>query len=261
MKKTFRLLVTLLALFCVTPSFANNEYGSPEAQRIREAVSRFRQLPVDRDHARHGRRAFEAGLRFAKKHDIPYFVEKMPSGQKRIVMNVAGEDKIKAYMNIFSPRGRVNYMENFFSATSTSEPTWSQLRIGDQFWKKYTDPNLPSPRTYDPNLRAYDTRTAFPYSVTKEEFATRMNAIDTTPNAPFDYYGGITSGTAQNCTDWLTNVVGGLTGIVTGAVKHHGSALMDGKWISPRMTVKAVISSRPIPDFKNSPEVGPRTWQ
>lgn len=257
MKKNLRFIIALLALLCATPSFANNEYGSPAAQRIREATSQFRQLPIDRDHARHGRRVFEAGLRFAKKHNVPYFVETMRNGQKRLVMNVAGPEQIKAYADFFAPRQRngVYYMENFFSASATSEPSWSYLRVGGKTWNEYGQ----NPFNYSVNTGG--VRTAFPYSVTKDELDTRMNAIKTTPNAPFSYGGGIMSGTAQNCTDWLTNVVGGVTGITTNSVKHHASSLMDASsWLSPRMTVKTVISATPIADFKNSTLAGPRTW-
>jgi hypothetical protein len=246
----FRYAAGLGVLLAVTGARAD---AGSEA-KFHQAVAGFQNLPTEADHARFGQKAYADAIAFATTNNVPYFETTTSNGQRRVVMNVAGEDKVKAYMKAFSPAK--GYMENFFSASTHDEPHWSYCRIGPRLHKQYGAGDA-----YKANLDYDSVRTAFPYAGSKIEIAMRVKAIRKTPNPPFDttppHVGGIYQGRFQrNCTDWITSVAGSLTGVKTNAVLSHAGSLWNGG--SARMTVQAFLTKMPIRDF--GPSVLHKTW-
>jgi hypothetical protein len=178
-----------------------------------------------------GQIAFLTALGFARKHRLPRVIVARGDG-KRIVVNVPNQ-QLEAWTETFSSdRG---FMEIFFSATLHREPEWSRLRIDDRAWESYGEGE---PYTHHTRTG----RLAFPVLMTPSELAERQLDIQTTPNQPFKFVGGLLHGEcAQNCTDWLTAKLGDLTGVRTGSVLRHARSLTNGPH-SERMSVMAVMS-------------------
>lgn len=247
-KSWIAVFATLLTAFTANITFAETP-RSNIVQRFQQAIRNFRNLPVDRNHRAHGDRAFLQAQQFARTHNIPHFVKTMRNGQQRLVMNVHGQQNITAYCQAFSDTNC--FMENFFTASATSDPSWSYCRIGMKSYRAFGTGS-------EYRTDAFSTRTAFPYSVTQEELSSSKQAIETTPNPGFEYNGGVLSGRfASNCTDWLTSIVGKLTGTTTASVHHHGGSLFDSTG-SGRLTVQTIITDTPITNF--GPQHAERQW-
>jgi hypothetical protein len=188
--------------------------------------------------ASHGDRAYNDALRFAQQHNLGHFTVNK-NGTRRIVVNVPSS-KISDWCNTFS-KGNC-YIEPFFNTTPNRyAPGWSMLRVGDKTYKQYGQGS-----TY--RSSTYGGRTAFPVSLTQQELSSTMTKIHDSPNGRWRYNGGDPETTGRNCTNWLTYKIGQFTGVRTGSVKHHMSALTRG-YHSPRMSVMAVMSSEPIQNF------------
>ena len=71
--------------------------------KFHQAVAGFQNLPTEADHARFGQKAYADAIAFATANNVPYFETTLANGQRRVVMNVAGEAQVKAYMKAFSP--------------------------------------------------------------------------------------------------------------------------------------------------------------
>lgn len=187
--------------------------------------------------AAHGDRAYNDALRFAQQNNLPHFTTQS-RGIRRIVVNVTN-DKLPGWCQTFS-KGNC-YIEPFFNVTPRSTPGWSMLRIGDQSYQQYGRGS-----TY--RTQTYGGRTAFPVSLTQQELQSCEQAILNSPNGPWNYNGGDPERSGRNCTNWVTYKIGRYTGVTTASVKHHMSSLVGG-WHSPRMSVVAIMSDRPIQQF------------
>ena len=189
----------------------------------------------------HGDRAYNDALSFARQNNLPHFTVRS-GGAQRIVVNVPSE-KIAAWCSTFS-KGNC-YIEPFFNTTPRAyAPGWSMLRVGDKCYQQYGQGS---------NYRAqtYGGRTAFPVSLSQQELDTAMTQIHSGYNSGFNYNGGNPEDrtrAGRNCTNWLTYKVGRYTGVTTASVKHHMSSLVGG-YHSPRMTVMAIMTDRPVPNF------------
>lgn len=234
----------ILFIICLISSAA-------QAQNHRDffnKVSSVRNAPVKSDARVMGKVLFRRAKRFAEANSIPYYTETMRNGQKRIVMNVHGSENLQKYVNAFSEKKGI--LENFFNASNSSKPNWSYHRIGSKLWREYG-----SGETYRTGIYSSSKRLAFPYLVKHHELKAHKKALQETANPPFDHnpphMGGILSGTyKRNCTDWITAYTGKFMGMrPTNAVVSHAGQLYDGS-VGQRMTVKTVITSEKITDFK-----------
>ena len=185
----------------------------------------------------HGDRAYNDALSFARTNNLPHFTVRN-AGVKRVVVNVTSA-KMQAWCNTFS-KGKC-YIEPHFNASKTSAPGWSMLRVGEKNWRQYG-----TGETYRANT--YGGRVAFPISLSQQELDSTMHKIKTSNNAPFVYNGGNPETTGRNCTNWVTYKIGQFTGVTTGSVKHHMSALVNGRH-SNRSTVMAVMTNEKVQNF------------
>jgi hypothetical protein len=190
-----------------------------------------------------GQRAYHTALRFARNRNLPHFSQPTRAGL-RLVVNVTNEHAA-AWAETFAPAAEADggYVEPFFTASPTSAPGWSRLRIGGRAFMKYGDG---AAEDFDPQTGG--SRFNFPVWLSAAEHAEFVGHILHTPNLPFNYNGGIESGTGQNCTDWLTSKIGQYTGVRTSSVKHHLQRMVEGPF-SERMTVLAISSPDPIESF------------
>lgn len=192
-------------------------------------------------HSNHGDRAYNDALNFARQNNLPHFTTRS-NGVQRVVVNVPN-DKMQAWCSTFSKENC--YIEPFFNVTPKGyAPNWSMLRVGDKYHRQYGQGS-----TY--RTSTYGGRTAFPVSLTQQELNTCMTQIHNGHNSGFNYNGGNPEDrtrAGRNCTNWLTYKVGQFTGVRTASVKHHMSALVGG-YHSPRMSVMAVMTDRPIQNF------------
>jgi hypothetical protein len=184
---------------------------------------------------RHGDRAYRDALRFAQSNRLPHFTVQS-RGVQRVVVNVP-QDKLQDWCRTFSKERC--YIEPFFSASNRSAPGWSYLRIGDKSYRQYGQGS-----SYYPG----SGRVMFPCSLTRQELSQTEHVIQTSRNGSFRYGGGDPHTTGRNCTNWVTYKIGRFTGVTTGSVKHHMSALVSGSH-SDRMTVMAVTSQQPMQNF------------
>jgi hypothetical protein len=231
---------------------ANAQPAARESEQDRyfRLVQGFNSLPTDRDHPSFGLKAFRDAKAFAQANNVQHFVTTLPNGQQRVVMNVVGREQLRAYCRVFSPEN--GYQENFFCASATSKPGWSYHRIGDRSYQEFGQGG-----SYDMNVGR--DRVAFPYGVSATELQANRTAIHDTPAPPFDWEGehiggvlsakrGSRSVYKRNCTDWITSIVGRMTGVETNSVVHHAGSLWSGS-CSARMTVQTFITGTPIQSF------------